>query len=323
MIQPNIIDIEITNMCNQECRFCLRSGMKRPVKTMSLSCFKKIIDELARFDFPSWGKVVLAGFGEPTLHPQFAEAAEYAGSQHLPIRIYTNGTKLDQKTRQALIHPGITSLKLSINVHGADMFARVTKNKIAWDIFVKGIVRLLQARVSRSAGPEITLQLLYTADLPEHVKQYEVPVLDSPEMALKAIRFWQVQCLNIAKDLDIPVTMKPAQESEIKSGTVFELFENTRIKLCRYLPYRTHFDPFRDFPSGLNFQNCTRHFNNMVIFSDGSCTPCCTDVNCQMFLGNVADSSVKEVFNSPVAVRNREEWSAGRSPHELCQICLD
>ena len=132
MIQPNIIDIEITNMCNQECGFCLRSEMKRPVKTMSLSCFKKIIDELVRFDFPAWGKVALAGFGEPTLHPQFAEAAEYASSKHLPFRIYTNGTKLGQKTRQALLHQGIASLKLSINVHGADMFAQVTKNKIAF-----------------------------------------------------------------------------------------------------------------------------------------------------------------------------------------------
>ncbi len=188
--------------------------MNRPLRMMNLSVFRKIIDELAGFDFPDRGKVVLAGFGEPTLHPQFIEAVEYAGLRNLPLRIYTNGTRLDPRIRQALLHPGVKSLKVSINGHGADMFAQLTGNKTSWDHYVSQVSELLRDRLLRNSGPEITLQLLYSAMLPDHVKQWGMCLLDTPEMALQAVNFWQVLVLKIAKELDIPVMMESIQENE-------------------------------------------------------------------------------------------------------------
>jgi len=322
MIQPGIVDIELTNLCNLACGFCLRPSMRRPGGVMDINVFKRVIDELAGFDFPEWGKVVLAGFGEPTLHPCFVEAAEYAASRDLPLRIYTNGTRLEGEIRRALLHPGIKSLKLSINVHGAEMLARVTRNKASWQDLVQNVVSLLRERVAGDAGPEITVQLLYSADLPDRVKEKETPVLDTPQAALVALRFWQARALEIARETGVPSRVKTIEKGDIKSGRSFELFENVKLKLCHYLPYRTHFDPGRNFPSGLNFANCCRHFKNIVVFWDGSCTPCCTDVSCQMYLGNVTGSSVKAVFNSASAVKNREKWSAGQPPGELCRVCL-
>ncbi len=322
-MQPAIVDIEMTNACNQQCGFCLRSSMQRPVGMMDLATFKRIIDELAGFDFPTWGKVVLAGFGEPTLHPRFIEAVAYAGAKGVPLRVYTNGTRLDTEIRQALLHPGIKALKLSINAHGQCMFSRVTATRTSWDDLVRGVTSLLRERITCTAGPEITLQLLYTADLPDPVKVREIPVLDTPEMALTATRFWQTVSLEIAQEAGVSPTPTPVPLKDIRSGLVFDLFEHVRLKLCPYLPYRTHFDPTRRLPSGLNFQNCTRHFNNVVVFWDGACAPCCTDVNCQMYLGNVTHSSLRAVFNSPAAIANRAKWSTGQSPSELCRICLN
>jgi len=322
MIQPSIVDIELTNLCNLACGFCLRHDMTRPKGTMDLELFKNIIDELAGFDFPTWGKVIIAGFGEPTLHPRFTEAVAYATSTGLPLRIYTNATGLNTTIVHALLHPGVQALKLSINAHGAEMSTRVTGRRISWEGFVEGIVLLMRERIARDNGPQITLQLLSTAQLSAAVRKREMAVLNTPQMALQAIKYWQAQSLKLAKETGVPSMVAPVKESDIRVGKVIDLFETIKLKMCPYLPYRTHFDATRDFPSGLDFGSCARHFNNLVIFWDGACTPCCTDVDCHMYLGNVNLSSVKEVFNACAAVENRRKWSAGQIPSELCQICL-
>jgi len=322
VIQPRIVDIELTNACNQRCGFCLRATMRRPTGSMSLTLFKKIVDELTTFDFPRWGKVVLAGFGEPTLHPQFVEAVEYAGDRHLPLRVYTNGTGLNNVVCRRLMHPGIQSLKLSLNVHGPDMLARVIGKAASWETLVQRIRTLLRARARSEGGPEITIQLLYTGDLLPQVREREPALLDTPAAALEAVRFWQTQARAIAEETGTVPRVSPVTQADVRPGQTFGLLENVDLKLCPYLPYRTHFDSARDWPSGLNFDNCTRHFNNVVIFHEGSCTPCCTDVNCEMYLGNVATSSVMEIFNAPPARHNRARWRAGQPVGELCRICL-
>jgi hypothetical protein len=323
MIQPRIIDIELTNLCNQRCSFCLRSTLTRNVGVMDLALFRKVVDELAGFDFPRWGKVVLAGFGEPTLHPGFVEAVAYAGSRHLPLRVYTNGTGLNDEVRRGLLHSGVKSLKLSLNVHGPEMLARVSGAAPSWDLLVHETCLLLRERVLSQTGPEITIQLLYSADLPSRTREQEPPIIDTPEAALEASRFWQSRAREIARETGAALCAEPVSGLDMRAGRTFGLLEDVALKLCPYLPYHTHFDPARDFSSGLDFHGCERHFNNIVVFWDGSCTPCCTDVNCEMYLGNVASSTVGQVFNSPAALRNRAAWQAGRTPGEMCRVCLD
>jgi hypothetical protein len=322
MIQPCIVDIELTNACNQQCGFCLRTTMRRATSSMSLTLFKKIVDELATFDFPRWGKVVLAGFGEPTLHPQFAEAVEYAGDRHLPLRIYTNGTGLNSVVCRSLMHPGIQSLKLSLNVHGSDMLARVAGKAASWENLVQRTSTLLRARAGSPVGPEITIQLLYSGNLVPQARERELALLDTPAAALEAVRFWQAQAHAVAEETGTFPRVSTVTQADMQPGRTFELLESVDLKLCPYLPYRTHFDPVRDWPSGLNFQDCARHFNNIVIFHEGSCTPCCTDVNCEMYLGSVATSSVMEVFNASTACHNRAQWRVGQFTGALCRICL-
>jgi len=70
------------------------------------------------------------------------------------------------------------------------------------------------------------------------------------------------------------------------------------------------------------FKDCTRLFKHAYILFDGDMVLCCTDYYKTMVLGNVADSSVYEVWNSPRAKAIRRNFLRGDlSENLLCAQC--
>ena len=53
--QPIVYNIETTNACNMKCKMCPRTTMMtRPIETMSLDLFRKVIDQLKPFTWEQW-----------------------------------------------------------------------------------------------------------------------------------------------------------------------------------------------------------------------------------------------------------------------------
>ncbi len=73
----------------------------------------------------------------------------------------------------------------------------------------------------------------------------------------------------------------------------------------------------------LHFKHCTRLFKQAYILFNGDMVLCCTDYYKTMVLGNVADSSIYAVWNSPRAVKIRQNFIKGDfSENPLCAKCL-
>lgn len=91
---PNYICLEVTNACNLRCVHCLYQGGKkshyeRSIGHIDLKLSLKILDQLKENN----AGVMLNGDGEPLLHPNFHEIAQYATRLELPeIFFNTNGT---------------------------------------------------------------------------------------------------------------------------------------------------------------------------------------------------------------------------------------
>lgn len=88
-IQPAVLNLLITEYCNQSCPFCFASKeMKHSVKkAMTLEQFK-LITNMAKRD----GIVCLALIGgEPTIHPNFTEIMKVAIKNFFFIYLDTNG----------------------------------------------------------------------------------------------------------------------------------------------------------------------------------------------------------------------------------------
>lgn len=114
---PFTVEIFPTNVCNFRCVYCAQST--RPARLapeyMSFAVFKAAMDSIRQF--PRKIKLLLiAGLGEPLLHPDIAKMVAYAKKQEIAetIRIITNASLLTEEMSKRLIAAGLDSLKISI-----------------------------------------------------------------------------------------------------------------------------------------------------------------------------------------------------------------
>nr|WP_092075149.1 radical SAM/SPASM domain-containing protein [Dendrosporobacter quercicolus]NSL48731.1 SPASM domain-containing protein [Dendrosporobacter quercicolus DSM 1736]SDN36365.1 radical SAM additional 4Fe4S-binding SPASM domain-containing protein [Dendrosporobacter quercicolus] len=66
---------------------------------------------------------------------------------------------------------------------------------------------------------------------------------------------------------------------------------------------------------------CLRPFYQMVVRPDGKVSLCCNDALGKMTLGDLAASSVEEVWQNEMYVTLREKLVAGRTATPLCRAC--
>lgn len=83
------IYIEITNICNLNCNFCLPD--KRKKEFMEVEMFERILDKIK----PYTGYIYLHVKGEPLLHPQINNIITLAKQKGFNINLTTNGTKIE------------------------------------------------------------------------------------------------------------------------------------------------------------------------------------------------------------------------------------
>lgn len=101
--KPNTVQIETVQGCNRRCSFCGTRGIERKfyfadIQTISHTC--KLIKE-AELNC----RILLAGHGEPTLHPKLPEIVQTIRNilPNNTIHLFTNGTII-QKNPELVIH---------------------------------------------------------------------------------------------------------------------------------------------------------------------------------------------------------------------------
>jgi radical SAM protein with 4Fe4S-binding SPASM domain len=67
---------------------------------------------------------------------------------------------------------------------------------------------------------------------------------------------------------------------------------------------------------------CFENFYKAFVRYDGRVVPCCEDVRSQIVLGNVAESSLYDVYNSAVAKELRRQHKSAQVENKTCRICM-
>ncbi len=115
--------IQVTRLCNQECRFC-----SNPLReeTITLSRAKKYIDIYKK---KGYAHVLLTG-GEPTLHPELGKMISYCRDNDMQCQAITNGQLTsDPQYLESLIKCGLTHMTVSLHSHQDKLQAFLSKNK--------------------------------------------------------------------------------------------------------------------------------------------------------------------------------------------------
>ena len=107
---PRRLSVELANICNLHCSYCFRSDenlYSSHAEFFPLTLLERVIDEACAA--ASVTRISFTG-GEPTLHPQFAEALRIIGNAGLTVSFVTNGWHFErvwpavQENRAAVSH---------------------------------------------------------------------------------------------------------------------------------------------------------------------------------------------------------------------------
>ncbi|MFG6367333.1 MAG: TIGR04100 family radical SAM protein [Lachnospiraceae bacterium] len=132
----NQVYANITNRCNCNCTFCIRSlkGAVGDAETLwhktepTLAEIKKAIDD---FDFTNYNELVFCGYGEPTcaLDNLLASAAYVKKKHSISIRLNTNGLGNLYHNRNIIpeLAAVIDNVSISLNAPTAEKYEAVTR----------------------------------------------------------------------------------------------------------------------------------------------------------------------------------------------------
>lgn len=121
---PREVEIELTTEDQLPDSLLRPRGSRVPKRgPMTLATVEKIVTELAAHDD---ALIVLGGFGEPLLHPQFGEILRIlkkAGIYGIAVR--TNGLALNQTMAEVLIEHEVDVINVMLDAWSSELYAKV------------------------------------------------------------------------------------------------------------------------------------------------------------------------------------------------------
>lgn len=158
------LNIEVTNICNSNCRFCAyryQDKFRRSRGIMADAIFEKAVN-----DFKECGGkfISLTPFaGEPLLDPSIIDRTEFIKKSGLWAGFFTNGTFLNRIDIGRLIKSGIDALAISTAPLERGMYELVYQNKHYEDL-LNGLKNLFIAR--NSLRKDLIVNLTFRSHIP-------------------------------------------------------------------------------------------------------------------------------------------------------------
>jgi molybdenum cofactor biosynthesis enzyme MoaA len=308
------IFLELTNVCNMNCRFCPNELMTRKKGYMDLELAKKIIDEIAEKDMA--GRISFWLMGEPLLHKDFFTIIDYAQNKGLTFDVVTNGSLFNSQNINSLLRRNFREICISLHNFNEEDFLwqrRPLSKKLDFSTYIGGIMNFLEAHYRESSSIPVSLSVLMPT------KQYfEMVGMESyrstEEIKLNALAF--------AAEIKEKILKIPGRaDFKVEHGDCEVHYIHD--KLCIALkPYGNWMN--QRIPEGYEVQPVENEYCDSIlttfgIFWDGQCTFCCNDFDGKINLGNVYTNSLSSIYRKTLKIR--EATRQGRLLLPACQVC--
>lgn len=312
---PLQINIEVTTRCNLRCTYCARTIYTRPPEDMPESHFAYLLDLL-----PNSYRVVLAGLGEPTLHPQITDFVRLATERKRHISIVSNATHLTLQRAQALINAGLNGITFSLDSVDDNIAARVRPG-MSPQIILKNIQTFTS--LARSSPVATAVFTAVSAETLKHLPQL------AQAIAISGVDAWMVTDLNFEWNrcqslagqgfadakASIKAALKVAFSYQLPVLSVQGLEAlGLAVHYLRYLLY----PPQQLFKRTRLHTACKSPWQTLAVDVQGNVTQC--DCQPQALLGNLYTQSLSSIWNGE-AMRTWRRRMVSDHPPKKCVTC--
>jgi radical SAM protein with 4Fe4S-binding SPASM domain len=263
---PIAVSVEVTNHCNLACSTCPQPYLSSGEKGYMNTDLFQKIVDEC-CRYPSLTSIVITGFGEPLLHPQLIPMSRYAKGKKIPIvRTYTNCILLNKQRTEELL------LRSGFDEITLSLNAATQENyeritkSQRYELATENIKNFLTTRKALKARTPF-------------VNLQLLKLKDVPLNIEKFVNDWR----SLLKKGDC-ISIKPSHSfgGEVKDPGVGTLN-----------------DPRKRVP-------CGQLWNSLSITWNGDVIPCCADPFKKLKIGNVRDSSLKDLWHSSRIMHMRD-----------------
>lgn len=297
---PHSVIIETGNVCNFRCPTCPTPHeliyTRRPMETMGLERFKKIIDNVKKHVHV----VYLYNSNEPLLNPHLVEMIEYASANNLHTMISTNGSLLDEKMSARLLAAGLGEIRFAFDGLTKESFEqfRVGGN---FETVKKNIEYFCKLKKEKKvAKPILTLQFILNKlnqDQVDGIKKFSkdngIDRLYIKPFILSEYAYSNEKINDLADKFFI--------DKDVTDDNVVYKKDSHGLKPKRKI------------------DNCPEVDKIFSVLADGRAVMCCFDLLGDYVYGQADQEDLYSLWNKKEAVFIRER--ARKRIFPLCRIC--
>lgn len=177
MLRPKQLDIEVTSLCNLQCKLCPSLCNDGKTGNMSFSFFKSIVD---RIDWPC--TVVAWLNGEPFMNPEYLDMVKYLNEKKQRFYTTTNLTIWREDVLREILRNGSSAYQLIVSMDGLFGTGNISKARPGTNetILAANIKRLLQLKEELNSKVELAFKICRRGQDWGEIERYITSWLDNP-----------------------------------------------------------------------------------------------------------------------------------------------
>lgn len=316
------VHIELTNVCDFNCVFCPKSEMKRKYGYMDTGLAKRIISELKENNICE--KITFHVMGEPTLHPDFFDILSHAQNKCIKVGLTTNGGGLGRETGRRLLDYDLYQIDISLQTPDVMSFELRKARALNFEEYLKGIIEFFSSYHARHKDTIFKFRFLNTRFRKKDMEKRRgaIKVISSTNEFRDTFKYWAGRIYDMlgVEQRKRDAAMKRIEKLVSYKWNVVEIYPNVFFETYVLEDWGHAFDDesIRGAWAGYCF-GMRDHFS---ILYNGDVTLCCVDFDGSTKMGNLHESSLKEVLSSNELGRIIDGFKKFKVVHPYCKKCL-
>ncbi len=315
------IHLELTNRCNFSCVFCPDAKMTRRRGLMDEGLAKSALDQISRLDLAE--KVTFHVMGEPLLHPGFFNILDHAGRLNIRVGLTTNGALLVPETIRRIAERDLHQIDISLQTPQRDSFAATRGTRVDFDRYRERLLDLLTACAVRPSPPIFKIRIMTTRFAGRMRDQLGIPdFLGTADALRETILEWTRLVRERLKTgpTDSEDLQRRIKRITIYGWNVIEISPKVFIETYVLTDWGNAFGQDTIIEAGHGY--CFGMRDHFAILYSGDVVLCCVDFDGRTSIGNLAQSSLLDILNSPELESIMKGFKKGRLIHPYCRRCL-